>query len=110
MSDSVSVPSRIEDLGEGKFAIHGDLSFRTVASILAVSKTLFASHDRIHVDMAAVRTADSAGLALLLEWLSWARACERRIEYENIPQPIVAIARISDVAELIGAGGRGNGD
>ena len=91
----------LEDLGHGKFALRSDLTFETVTSVLEQSERLFAPHERIGIDMAGVRQADSAGLALLLEWLSWARGADRQIEYENIPRQIIAVAEISAVTGLL---------
>ena len=94
----------LEDLGDGRFALNADLTFETVTAMLAESKRLFADHEHVDVDMSGVRQADSAGLALLLEWLSWAQGAGRRIEYRNIPAAIVAVARISEVEALLRGG------
>jgi phospholipid transport system transporter-binding protein len=92
----------MEDLGAGAFAIRGDLTFETIAAVLAASQSLFAAHQRIEIDLSEVAQADSAAVALLLEWLSWARGFDRQIQYQNIPPQILAIAQISGVAELLG--------
>lgn len=96
----------LEDLGDGRFALNADLTFETVTSMLVESKRLFADQEHIDIDMAGVRRADSAGLALLLEWLSWAQSAGRRIEYRNIPAQIAAIARISEVDALLSGDSR----
>ncbi len=94
--------SALEDLGDGRFALNADLTFETVTSMLVESRRLFADHEHIDVDLSGVRQADSAGLALLLEWLSWAQSAGRRIDYRNIPAQIAAVARISEVEALLG--------
>ncbi len=93
--------SGLEDLGGGRFAVRGDLTFESATAILTQSMRLFADCERISVDMSDIREADSAGLALLLEWVSWARHVDRKITFENIPQQILAIAQISEVTGLI---------
>ena len=93
--------SGLEDLGGGRFAVRSDLTFESATAILTQSMRLFADYERISVDMHDVREADSAGLALLLEWVSWARHLDRKITFENIPQQILAIAQISEVTGLI---------
>ena len=98
--------AQLADLGGGRFAVRSELTFKSATAILAQSKRLFANCERISVDMSDVREADSAGLALLLEWVSWARHNEREIEYENIPKQILAIAQISEVTDLLNAGRR----
>ena len=101
MNRNDSETAHVEDLGGGAFAIRGNLTFGTIATLLAESKTLFAAYQRIEISMSNVQQADSAGLALLLEWLSWARGYNRNIVYQNIPDQILAIAQISDVTELL---------
>ena len=96
----------LRDLGEGCFEVHGALTFDTVASALEQSRRTFAAYDRLTVDLAAVEEADSAGLALLLEWINWARHYVREIRFEHIPEQISAIARISEVSDLLTAGER----
>ena len=91
----------LEDLGDGRFALNADLTFETVTSMLDASERMFAAHEQISVDMSGVRQADSAGLALLIEWLSRARSAGRRITYANIPAQIAAVARISEVEALL---------
>lgn len=90
-----------EDRGGGRFAIQGDLSFQTAVTALDQSKELFASHSTIEVDLGGVKRADSAGLALLLEWVNWARATAREITFSNIPAQIVSIAQISEVEDML---------
>ena len=94
----------LEDLGDGRFALNADLTFETVTSMLDESERMFAAHEHIEVDMSGVRRADSAGLALLIEWLSRAQSAGRRIEYANIPAQIAAVARISEVEALLSGG------
>jgi phospholipid transport system transporter-binding protein len=97
---------QFEDLGEGRFAVRGELGFGTVARILEASKPLFSEHSRIEVDFAGVTRSDSAGLSLLIEWVNWAKFYVREISYENVPQQMRAIAAISEVEWMLSAGSR----
>jgi phospholipid transport system transporter-binding protein len=96
-------PGQVElsDLGDGRFAIHGDLGFQTVIEALEQSKEHFAPHSIIEIDLAGVQRADSAGLALLLEWVNWARGSAREITFRNIPAQITSIAEISEVEDML---------
>lgn len=102
--DEISPTFTFDSLGEGRFAIGGVFGFATVTKILDASKELFADFTVINIDLAGVTRADSAGLALLLEWINWARYYEREMYYSGIPEQILAIARISEVEELLHAG------
>lgn len=100
---------QFDALGGGRFTISGVLGFSTVADILEDSKELFEDYSVIKVDFSGVTESDSAGLALLLEWVNWAKHYVREIRYLNIPAQIRAIARISEVDELLRAGERWTG-
>ncbi len=91
----------LEDLGDGRFAVRSDLTFEFATSLLSQSKQQFSGHARIYVDMSRVGQSDSAGLALLLEWVSWARHYKREIVYENIPAQLLSIAEISEVTDIL---------
>jgi phospholipid transport system transporter-binding protein len=100
---------QLEDLGDGRFAVHGVLGFETVNRVLEASKTLFEEHATLEVDLGDVTRSDSAGLALLIEWVNWAKAYVREISYQNIPQQMRAIAEISEVEWMLKAGARWTG-
>ena len=53
------------------------------------------------IDLSKVTEADSAGLAVLVEWLATAQKRKSSIHYEGIPAQILAVARISDLDELL---------
>jgi phospholipid transport system transporter-binding protein len=54
--------------------------------------------------LSGVNDSDSSGLALLIEWLSVAKAGSRSLKYENIPAQLRQLARLSEVEELLTAG------
>jgi phospholipid transport system transporter-binding protein len=56
------------------------------------------------VDLGQVRSGDSAGLAVLLEWLASAQRSGTSLDYENIPPQMLAIARISEIDKMLTAG------
>jgi phospholipid transport system transporter-binding protein len=89
------------DLGGGNFAITGDMSFETVEYILRASRRAFEQHNNVRVDMSAVEKADSAGLGLLLEWMSWAKQGVAKIDFVAIPASILAIAQTAELKNLI---------
>ena len=89
------------DLGEGRFELSGEMSFDTVDRILRDSEAAFRNHESLEVDFSRVDKADSAGLALLLEWKAQARRRSRTIDYVAIPGSILAIAQTTDVQHLL---------
>ena len=96
----------LQDLGEGRFALTGEMTFETAERILLASEEPFEQHTRIEVDLEGVTKADSAGLALLLEWITWANHTVREIRFISMPERILAIARTTEVEQLLKRGER----
>jgi len=99
----------IEDLGSGNFAVSGDMTFETAEKILRASENLFDEHTQIEVDLSEITASDSAGLALLLEWVTWANHSVREIRFTKMPEKILAIARTTEVEGLLTRGERWSG-
>lgn len=98
-----------KDLGDGRFALSGEMSFETAERVLADSEKLFEPHTRIEIDLSGIDDTDSAGLALLLEWITWANHTVREIRYERMPEKIIAIAKATEVEPLLTKGERWSG-
>ena len=96
----------LEDRGGGKFALSGWMTFDTAGEILRDSEDMFEEHTRIEVDLFDVTDTDSAGLALLLEWITWANHTVREIRFVGTPEKIDAIARTTEVDHLLKRGER----
>ena len=99
----------LEDKGEGHFALSGKMTFATVESILDDSETPFGQHTRLEVDLSGITGSDSAGLALLLEWITWANHTVREIRFTEMPERVLAIARTTEVDALLTRGERWSG-
>ncbi|OGT19878.1 MAG: hypothetical protein A2V90_02115 [Gammaproteobacteria bacterium RBG_16_57_12] len=85
---------------DGSYLLSGILSFDTVPRLLAQGNALFA-HGEVIVDLKAVERSDSAGLALLIEWLRIARLKRQAMKLRNVPPQMQAIARVSDLDTLL---------
>ncbi|MBT8081692.1 MAG: STAS domain-containing protein [Gammaproteobacteria bacterium] len=99
----------LQDLGHGRFALSGELTFETAEMILRSSEGPFEEHTQLEIDLSGVTDSDSAGLALLLEWVTWANHSVREIRFEKIPDKIDAIARTTEVEQLLSRGERWSG-
>ena len=92
----------IEDGERAKLT--GVLHFTTVTELLKAGSEAIANGRAVVIDLSGVKDSDSSGLALLIEWLSIARAASKSLRYENIPTQLHQLARLSDVEELLTAG------
>lgn len=94
-------PFSFEDLGGGRFKLSGHLGFESATRALAESQRLFADHKKLRLDLSGVESADSAGLALLVEWTGWAKRQKRKLSFVNVPKQAVALAKISEVDKIL---------
>jgi phospholipid transport system transporter-binding protein len=105
--DSGTGRARLESLGAGRFRVSGVLDARTARDVLEQSEARFEPFKDLDVDLGGVGESDSAGLALLIEWLRLARQGQKTIRFANVPAQIEALARISEVEDLIGEAEKG---
>ncbi len=91
----------IERDGEDRLRVSGELGFATAAAALHAGFAQLASQREWTVDLGRVDSGDSAGLAVLVEWLAFARARGGAVRYENVPAQMLAIARISELEDLL---------
>lgn len=97
---------KLEDLGDGRFALSGEMTFDTAERILKESEEPFEAHTQLEIDLSNVTQSDSAGLALLLEWVTWANHTVREIRFIGMPEKVAAIAKTTEVERLLSRGER----
>ncbi|MCP4286958.1 MAG: STAS domain-containing protein [Gammaproteobacteria bacterium] len=88
-------------IGENAFLVSGDLLFSTVGGLLEQAAPRLAAAQGPVVDLASVVNCDTAGLALLIEWMSVCADNGQRLSFRNLPQAMVGIARLSNVESLL---------
>jgi len=87
--------------GYARIAVEGVLDFESVVPLLAQSRSQFAGKERLDVDLQGVRRANSAGLALLLEWLDLAHRQGISLRFCNLPESLVRLAAVTNVSGLL---------
>ena len=88
--------------GHSRIGVQGVLDFDTVTPLVAESGRYFTGeHSRLELDLKGVRSANSAGLALLLEWLEIAQARGISLRFRNLPESLARLAAISNVTGLL---------
>ncbi len=92
--------------GDAALAAQGPLNFASArrACELGMRALAEAVPGDVQIDCAGITVADSAGLAVLLQWLGAAKQAGRRLRYAHLPAGLAALARISDVQELLERG------
>jgi len=108
----------LKEAAPGQFAVHGPLTFATARKArdtgLAALRAIAAGDDRavregipngeIGIDCSGITSSDSAGMTVLLDWLAFAKSSGRSLRYAGLPEQLKALARISDVEELLEKG------
>ncbi|HRD66952.1 MAG TPA: STAS domain-containing protein [Candidatus Competibacter sp.] len=83
--------------------VRGELDFDSVAELWAMTKTLFRDGTVPRIDLNGVRHSNSAGVALLVEWLRHARSRQQQLVFVNIPAQMRAIIRVVDLETVLPA-------
>lgn len=95
---------RVEQAAADRMSVSGALTFETAGRAYDAGLRVVRSGSGgpLQVDCAGVTESDSAGLAVLIEWLAQGARIDRKLTFENIPHGIRAAAKISDVEFLFG--------
>lgn len=90
----------------GHFLADGSLLFANAAEAFGKGLTLLgaAKSQDLQLDCSGISSSDSAGLAVLVEWLAWARRSDRRMTLLRVPSQLQDIARISELEDLLAEG------
>ena len=92
--------ARVERQEDGRVMVAGDLNFETVPIIRQQGQALFANCSAIDVDLSGVVRSNSAGLALLIEWMRFAKSNNQTITFHHLP------SQMQDIASVCGIDGK----
>lgn len=84
-----------------KIALTGCLDFQTVGTLYEVSLAYLRPNESFQIDFSGIESVNSAGLALIVEWVRLGRQIPCQIKFINIPENLAAIARVADLAEVL---------
>lgn len=93
--------ARIEAIGGGRLRVHGALTFATVRQVLRAAAQYFDGTRQLEIDLSGVGNADSAGLALLVEWYRQMALKHGTIRFVGAPEQLRSLAAISEVDQLL---------
>ena len=86
---------------DGSWLLQGDLVFATVLTVLQHAGVNMLGNRQLRVDLRDVTRADSAGLALLVEWLRESEIAGNSIEFVNVPAQLLSIARVCGLDDIL---------
>lgn len=104
-------PQYIHAADKQKITVTGDLTLKTVRQVYEESLQ-FAGQETLPVefDLEKVGHVDSAGMALLLEWQSWAHRHDHHFRFSNAPDHLIKLATLSDAEHLLDLHPKGDSD
>lgn len=92
---------QIREKGNNAYELLGPLDFETVSCLRLQGFGLLDGQAELVFDLGGVERSDSAGLALLLEWVREAQRRGTEIRFQNMPPQMSAIARTSGLDKLL---------
>jgi phospholipid transport system transporter-binding protein len=81
--------------------LQGELTFNTARDLYRQSLQHWNQAPTLEIDLREVHSADSAGLALLIEWQRNARQHQQTLTFLNIPAALTKLAKISQLDEIL---------
>ena len=102
MPETNSRTAQLKQIDAQQFVLSGELTMQSVPNIARESLELInrMSGD-IKINLAQVVRADSAGLALLIDWLRHAQGNGFKLEFEHLPAQLLQIAKLSELHKLL---------
>ena len=99
-----AVKMGFELAGDGaRYRLTGTAGLLEARALLEQGRREFSGTAEVEVDLSAVATADSAGLAVLLAWVERARASGQVLKFSALPEQLLAIARVCGVESMLRA-------
>jgi phospholipid transport system transporter-binding protein len=84
------------------FVISGELNFTSVVMLWNESLPYLQKASQLNFDFTDVKNCNSAGIALMLEWVKYAKQNHKTIRFNNIPRQLKSIINVSGIAETLG--------
>jgi phospholipid transport system transporter-binding protein len=93
--------ARILAVGDAALRVEGVLDFTTVGPLAVEGRRLLSGEGPLEIDLGAVVQANSAGLALLVEWLDLARRRKLTLCFRNLPDSLARLAALTNLTSLL---------
>ena len=100
--DEAHLPrAQIQRQDTRSYCVHGAMTFDSVTDLWRQSVDMFSGETVLQIDLAQVTHTDSAGLALLVEWMREASRRGTRIDFLNLPVQMLALADAANLEQAL---------
>ncbi|MDF1582857.1 MAG: STAS domain-containing protein [Methyloprofundus sp.] len=90
----------ITNSATGTYRLKGNLIFNTINKDVLNTLDFNQAPASMTIDLQQVGEIDSAGLALLIEWIKFAQARQKKLHFDHIPAQLTALAKLSYISEI----------
>jgi len=97
------VPESIADIHYHNqiFVLTGSLDYSNADLIYEKSLDNLNVASHLVFDFAQIKSINSSGIALMIEWLKFAKQHKKKIQFQNIPSYLLTIAKAAGIDKLI---------
>lgn len=81
--------------------VSGSLNFSNVMALYYKSLMHLSKCESIQFDFSHVKASNSAGLALIIEWLKYAKHHQKTIKLVNLNHDLLVIAKVAGLETLL---------
>ncbi|MBX2837037.1 MAG: STAS domain-containing protein [Gammaproteobacteria bacterium] len=85
----------------GHIELAGSLNFDSAVSVLEPVRDAIRRSEKLQIDLSGVTASNSAGLALMMEWLGEAHRLNHQITFKSVPDSLKQLASVCQVDTLI---------
>ncbi len=91
----------IEQTSLGSYRLNGELNFKTINQKTLKKFTFLSQQQPVELDFSSIQSADSAGLALIIELIKISQHKGIELTLHNLPKQIINLSKLCDFEELI---------
>ena len=81
--------------------VAGTLDFSNVMDLYAQSLAMLEKSNKLSFDFSQVQSGGSAALALILEWMKYAKKNNKSIQIKQLSPELTSLARVAGVDQLL---------
>ena len=96
----------LQRVADGHWRVTGTLDFDTVVDLRPRLREALTGGTAVELDLGGVTRANSAGLALLLQWQEDARRRSTPLAIRNVPSALADLAGLSNLRKLLSLNAR----
>lgn len=86
---------------DNAFYLSGDLTFNNVMQVYASSLPQLKKNPKLEFNFSELKSSDSSGLALIIEWIKYARENNKTISLKYVPESLLSIAKAANLDSML---------